>query len=51
MTEMSTMLSADARQFAVKAKDLYFQAVFRKWLPAIILLAVALLFIIIKFAF
>ena len=51
MTEMSNMLSQDARQFAVKAKDLYHQALFRKYLPAIILAAVALLFIILKFAF
>ena len=51
MTEMSNMLSQDARQFAVKAKDLYHQALFRKYLPAIILVAVALFVIIMKLAF
>lgn len=51
MTEMSNMLNQDAKQFAVKAKDLYHQAVFRKYLPLIILVAVALLMIILKFAF
>lgn len=101
MTEMSNMLSQDAKQFAVKAKDLYHQvgggawnswlgvlaglylecaecwtswlssaqhslllspafscwhpslpqALFRKYLPLIILVAVVLLFIIVRFVF
>ncbi|PSC72765.1 kDa vesicle transport [Micractinium conductrix] len=51
MTEMSSMLSQDAKQFAVKAKDLYHQALFRKYLPLIILVAVALLMIALKFYF
>lgn len=45
------MLSQDAKQFAVKAKDLYHQALFRKYLPLIILLAVLLLFIAVRFLF
>ncbi|KAL4458104.1 hypothetical protein ABPG75_012969 [Micractinium tetrahymenae] len=51
MTEMSNMLSQDAKQFAVKAKDLYHQALFRKYLPLIVLVGVALLMIILKLAF
>lgn len=49
MTEMSNMLSQDAKQFAVKAKDLYHQALFRKYLPLIILVAVVLLVFGFKF--
>ena len=48
---MSNMLSQDAKQFAVKAKDLYHQALFRKYLPLIILVAVALLMLGLKLAF
>jgi hypothetical protein len=51
MTEMSNALSQDAKQFAVKAKDLYHQALFRKYLPLIFLAAVALLVLAIKFIF
>lgn len=51
MTEMSNALSQDAKQFAVKAKDLYHQALFRKYLPLIILVAVALFVLIMKLAF
>lgn len=51
MTEMSNMLSQDAKQFAVKAKDLYHQAIFRKYLPLIVLVAVALIMLALKFAF
>jgi hypothetical protein len=40
MTEMSNMLSADARQFAVKAKDLYRQALLRKYLPLAVVVLV-----------
>lgn len=51
MTEMSNLLSQDAKQFAVKAKDLYHQALFRKYLPLIILVAVALLVLAMKLLF
>ena len=48
---MSNMLSQDAKQFAVKAKDLYHQALFRKYLPLIVLVGVALLVLVVKLAF
>ena len=51
MTEMSNALSQDAKQFAVKAKDLYHQALFRKYLPLIVLGAVALCVLVMKLAF
>ena len=49
MTEMSNMLSQDAKQFAVKAKDLYHQALLRKYLPFIVCGAVLLAFLVYKF--
>ncbi|KAL4853418.1 vesicle transport protein 25 [Chlorella vulgaris] len=50
MTEMSNALSQDAKQFAVKAKDLYHQALFRKYLPLLVLVGVAVCVLVIKFA-
>jgi vesicle transport protein SEC22 len=48
MTEMSNLLSQDARQFAVKAKDLYHQALFRKYLPWLVVGVVVVLFLLVK---
>lgn len=50
MTEMSNALSQDAKQFAVKAKDLYHQALFRKYLPLLVLVGVAVCVLVMKFA-
>lgn len=49
MTEMSNMLSQDARQFAVKAKDLYHQALIRKYLPMAVVGLVLLLVLVYRF--
>lgn len=49
MTEMSNMLSQDARQFAVKAKDLYHQALIRKYLPIAVVGGVLLLVVAFRF--
>jgi hypothetical protein len=51
MTEMSTMLSQDARQFAVKAKDLYHQALFRKYLPWVVIGGALVLVLGVRWAF
>jgi vesicle transport protein SEC22 len=48
MTEMSNLLSQDARQFAVKAKDLYHQALFRKYLPWAVVIGIVLLFLLFR---
>lgn len=48
---MSTMLSQDAKQFAVKAKDVYHQALLRKYLPWAVILGVVLLVFIIRWMF
>ena len=48
MTEMSQMLSQDARQFAVKAKDLYHQALLRKYLPIVVVVGVLLLILLLR---
>ena len=48
---MSTALSQDARQFAVKAKDLYTQALFRKYLPAAVIGAIFLAVLLIRWLF
>lgn len=49
MTEMSSMLSQDAKQLAVKAKGLYHQALVQKYLPWVIVGGVLLLTIIVRF--
>ena len=51
MTEMSSMLSQDARQLAGKAKGLYHQALVRKYLPWVVVGSVLLLTMIIRFTF
>ena len=51
MTEMSNALSQDAKQFAVKAKDLYLQSIFRKYLPIVILVAVFVFVLFFKLVF
>jgi len=51
MTEMSNMLSQDAKQFAVKAKDVYHQALLRKYLPWAVILGVIILVLIIRRTF
>lgn len=48
MQEMSAVLSSDAKQFAVKAKDLYHQALLRKYLPWVVTGGVILLVIILR---
>ena len=48
MQEMSTLLSNDARQFAVSARDLYHQALFRKYLPWIVIIGIILLVFILR---
>jgi hypothetical protein len=48
---MSQMLAIDSKQFAVKAKELYHQAIFRKYLPAIVVALVVLLWVLIKWVF
>lgn len=45
---MSAVLSSDAKQFAVKAKDLYHQALLRKYLPWVVTGGVILLVIILR---
>lgn len=49
MTEMSSLLSQDARQFAVKAKDLYHQALLRKYLPIVVVVGILLLVLAFRF--
>lgn len=51
MTEMSNMLSADARQLAVKAKGLYHQALFRKYLPWFAIIGVTILVMFVRWTF
>lgn len=51
MTEMSSMLSQDAKHLAVKAKGLYHQALVRKYLPWVVVGGVILLTMIIRFTF
>ncbi|GAB4820443.1 hypothetical protein N2152v2_007489 [Parachlorella kessleri] len=46
MTEMSNMLSQDAKQFAVRAKDLYHQALLRKYVPLIVVGAIVVIYIL-----
>lgn len=46
---MSNLLSQDARQFAVKAKDLYRQALIRKYLPLGVVALVLLLVLAYRF--
>ncbi|KAL6779127.1 SEC22 [Auxenochlorella protothecoides x Auxenochlorella symbiontica] len=48
MQEMSTLLSNDARQFAVKAKDLYHQALLRKYLPWLVTGGIVLLVLVLR---
>lgn len=48
MTEMSNMLSQDARQMAMKAKDLYHQALFKKYFPWIVLAGIVILVLIVR---
>jgi Synaptobrevin len=48
MTEMSNMLSQDAAQFAVKAKDLYHQALLRKYLPWVVIVAVIIIVLYVR---
>lgn len=49
MTEMSNMLSQDAKQFAVKAKDLYHQALLRKYVPLIVVAAIFVIYLLTRF--
>lgn len=49
MTEMSNMLSADAKHLAVKAKGLYHQAIFQKYLPWVVVGAVMFLTIFVRY--
>jgi len=51
MTEMSQMLSTDARLLAVKAKGLYHQALIRKYLPWVVIIGVTLLVLIVRRTF
>ena len=51
MTEMSSMLSQDAKHLAVKAKGLYHQALFRKYLPWAVIGGVTLLVMIVRWTF
>lgn len=48
MTEMSNMLSQDAKQLAVKAKGLYHQALVKKYLPWVVVIGIVLLVMIIR---
>jgi vesicle transport protein SEC22 len=48
MAEVSGMLSADARQLAVKAKDLAFSALMRQYLPWAVVGGVLLLFLLLR---
>ena len=48
---MSNMLSQDAKEFAVKAKDLYQQALFRKYLPYVAIVGVLVLVLCVRWAF
>lgn len=51
MTEMSNMLSQDAKQLAVKAKGLYHQALVKKYLPWVVVCVVLLLVLIARWLF
>jgi vesicle transport protein SEC22 len=51
MTEMSNMLSQDAKDLAVKAKGLYHQALVKKYLPWVVVVCIILLVMIIRFWF
>jgi hypothetical protein len=51
MTEMSSMLSQDAKQLAGKAKGLYHQALVQKYLPWVVVVGIILLTLFIRFAF
>jgi len=51
MTEMSNMLAQDAKQFAVKAKGLYHQALMKKYLPWIVVLGVIFLVLMVRWVF
>ena len=49
MTEMSNMLSQDAKQLAVKAKGLYHQAIIQKYLPWVVVGGILFLTIFARF--
>ena len=51
MTEMSNLLSQDARQLAVKAKGLYHQALIQKYLPWVAIGGVLLITLFVRFTF
>lgn len=51
MTEMSNMLSQDAKQLAVKAKGLYHQALVKKYLPWVIVIGIIFFVFIIRWFF
>ena len=51
MTEMSNVLSHDAKQLAVKAKGLYHQALLKQYLPWIVILGTILLVLFIRMTF
>ncbi|KDD75214.1 hypothetical protein H632_c806p0 [Helicosporidium sp. ATCC 50920] len=48
MQEMSNTLSTDARQFGVKARDLYRQALIRKYAPWAVVAAIILIFLVLR---
>jgi len=51
MTEMSNMLSQDAKQLAVKAKGLYHQALVKKYLPWVVIIGILFFVFIIRWFF
>jgi hypothetical protein len=51
MSEMSAMLSQDAKQLAGKAKGLYHQALFQKYLPWVVVVTIIFLTLFIRFTF
>lgn len=51
MSEMSAMLSQDARQLAGKAKGLYHQALIQKYLPWVVVVSIISLTLFIRFVY